>query len=119
MIMPAENTVVQRECLSFVFDQLPEHRKAVEIIIRDWSRCRDEIFHRPLILTELRNHWGKLQYHVLQVDGTPPRGMVIVSVDVDERDGNVFRTSQSTTTIRGRKAEIVRNLVSTLLESVQ
>ena len=60
--------------------QLSEHRELAGIISGGWDRADQTINTRPFVATAIRSQYGGIYAVSIHIDGTPPRGMVIVTL---------------------------------------
>jgi hypothetical protein len=60
--------------------QQPEHRELAGIIAGGWDRADQTINTRPFVATAISSQYGGIYAVSIHIDGTPPRGMVIVTL---------------------------------------
>ena len=60
--------------------QQPEHRELAGIIAGGWDRADQTVNTRPFVATAIRSQYGGICAVSIHIDGTPPRGMVIVTL---------------------------------------
>jgi|GEM_PF-2446734 len=79
---PQRNKILQFTSVTtdtVLVTQQPEHRKLASIITGDWDRAGQSIGTRPFVATAIRSRYGGICGVSIHIDGTPPRGMVIVT----------------------------------------
>ena len=92
-----------------VIPQQREWREVVLLIASGWDIQRHEVLIRPLLITRLPNQYGQVVDYVIRIDGSPERGVVLVSARYCF-DPVIFPYRHRRRSIEGKHAVQIRQL---------
>ena len=114
LFLPIREPFEQIDDEVFLFPQKPHHRSAVETIADEEVLTESDIFRRGLLLWNRVGQFGVSDGVIFILGIDPKRGCAVVSGD----DGPVTRISSVVRFLRGRDAQILRQLLHEFQEAI-